>query len=108
MKKTLQVALREFVSTVGTRGFIIGILITPLMISLAIFGVSKMKQGTPLIPARRANASSVGCGTKLPLICSPISPSTTSFSICGIREPPALPSAKANRNAFPNTPVSPG
>jgi ABC-2 type transport system permease protein len=39
MKKIFHVAVREFVATVATKGFILGIVITPLIILVAIFGM---------------------------------------------------------------------
>lgn len=39
MSKVFHVALREFVATVATKGFIIGIVITPVIILIAIFGM---------------------------------------------------------------------
>ena len=36
MTKILHIALREFVATVGTKGFILGILMTPLLLGIAI------------------------------------------------------------------------
>jgi len=40
MKKVFHVAVREFLSTVATKGFIIGIVIMPLMILVMILGMS--------------------------------------------------------------------
>lgn len=42
MKKILVIASREFLSTVATRGFIIGSLITPVMIGLLVFGLPRL------------------------------------------------------------------
>lgn len=39
MSKVFHVALREFVATVATKGFIIGIVVTPLIILIAVFGM---------------------------------------------------------------------
>lgn len=39
MYKTLQIALREFASTVLTKGFILGVLMTPLMVLLVVGGI---------------------------------------------------------------------
>ena len=36
MRKTLYVAQREFIATAGTRAFIVGILVTPIVIGVLI------------------------------------------------------------------------
>ncbi len=41
MKKTLQVASREILATITTKGFIIGVLITPVIIIASVLLVSK-------------------------------------------------------------------
>ncbi len=40
MRKVLQVALREFIATVTTKGFLIGVLIVPGMMVVAIFAIN--------------------------------------------------------------------
>lgn len=40
MFKTLQIALREFTSTVLTKGFILGVLMTPLMLLVVVGGIA--------------------------------------------------------------------
>jgi len=47
MKKILHVALREFLATVGTKGFIIGILITPLLIAALIVVMPRLMKEAP-------------------------------------------------------------
>jgi len=39
VNKTLHVAVREFIATVATKGFIIGIVVTPVIMVIAIFGM---------------------------------------------------------------------
>lgn len=49
MNKTLQIALREFLATVTTKGFLIGILMLPLMLGLGLLLIPWMvKQQAPL------------------------------------------------------------
>jgi ABC-type Na+ efflux pump permease subunit len=47
MKKILQIARREFLATVATKGFIIGMLVTPLMIAIVIVVFPRMMKRTP-------------------------------------------------------------
>ena len=47
MKKILYIALREFTSTVMTKGFIIGMLITPIMIGIIVLIFPRMINRTP-------------------------------------------------------------
>jgi ABC-2 type transport system permease protein len=47
MKKILHIAKREFVATVLTRGFIIAMLITPLMIGMVVLVSQRMLNQTP-------------------------------------------------------------
>lgn len=47
MKKTLQVASREILATVTTKGFIIGVLITPVIIIVSVLIFSKAHLNTP-------------------------------------------------------------
>jgi ABC-type Na+ efflux pump permease subunit len=47
MSKILAVAWREFVSTVATKGFIIGVLVTPLLILVAIVGIGFLMNEKP-------------------------------------------------------------
>jgi ABC-2 type transport system permease protein len=47
MKKILYVAIREFKATVMTKGFIIGMLITPLMIGIVVLVFPRMINRTP-------------------------------------------------------------
>ncbi len=47
MSKVLQVALREFLSTVATKGFIIGVLITPVIIGLMVVLMPLLMDETP-------------------------------------------------------------
>ena len=50
MKKMLLVAQREFLATAGTRAFIFGVLVTPLMMTLLIFLMPRlMRQGPPMV-----------------------------------------------------------
>ncbi len=42
MHKTIQIAVREFVATAATRGFIVGILIAPILIAVMIFAMQKL------------------------------------------------------------------
>ncbi len=50
MKKVLHVAVREFLATVATKGFIIGILVTPLLIAVMIVVMPRLlKQAPPEI-----------------------------------------------------------
>lgn len=42
MFKTIQVAIREFTSTVATKGFVIGVLIAPLILTIAIVLIPKL------------------------------------------------------------------
>ncbi len=44
MKKILYVALREFLATVATKGFFIGIVLLPLIILISVFGISRLIQ----------------------------------------------------------------
>jgi ABC-2 type transport system permease protein len=49
MNKTLQIALREFLATVATKGFLIGILMLPLMLGLVLLLIPWLvKQQAPL------------------------------------------------------------
>ena len=36
MRKTFHIALREFLTTVGTKGFILGVLMTPLLLAIVV------------------------------------------------------------------------
>jgi ABC-type Na+ efflux pump permease subunit len=47
MKKTLQVASREILATITTKGFIIGVLITPVIIVASVLLISKAHLETP-------------------------------------------------------------
>jgi ABC-type Na+ efflux pump permease subunit len=47
MSKTLRVAVREFVSTVATKGFVIGVLITPLMFLIMVPVIRAMTNRKP-------------------------------------------------------------
>lgn len=47
MSKIVQVAVREFLSTVATKGFIIGVLITPILIGLMILLMPILMDETP-------------------------------------------------------------
>ncbi len=47
MKKILHIAKREFVATVMTKGFIIGMLVTPIMIGLAVVFLPRIMNQTP-------------------------------------------------------------
>jgi ABC-type Na+ efflux pump permease subunit len=47
MKKTLQVASREILATITTKGFIIGVLITPVIIIVSVLIFSKAHLNTP-------------------------------------------------------------
>lgn len=47
MNKMLHVALREFLATVATKGFIIGILITPILIGFMIVVMPALMKDTP-------------------------------------------------------------
>jgi len=47
MKKILHVALREFLATVATKGFIFGILVTPLLIGLMIVVMPRLMREAP-------------------------------------------------------------
>ena len=47
MKKTLQVAAREIVATITTKGFIIGVMLTPAIIIATVLIFSKAHLGTP-------------------------------------------------------------
>lgn len=47
MKKILLVAQREFLATAGTRAFIFGVLVTPLLIGLMIFILPRMMHNSP-------------------------------------------------------------
>ncbi len=50
MNKILHIALREFLSTVVTKGFIIGVLVTPALIAfMAIFMPMLMNEEAPRI-----------------------------------------------------------
>jgi ABC-2 type transport system permease protein len=55
MKKTLLVAAREFMATVTTKGFVLGILATPAMIALVIFLVPRyLTRAPPRVEGRVA------------------------------------------------------
>ncbi len=61
MKKILQVALREFVSTVATKGFIIGMLVTPLIMAFMIIVMPRlMKVDAPKISGEVAIVDPTG------------------------------------------------
>lgn len=47
MKKVLHVAIREFLATVATKGFIIGILITPVLIGVMIVAMPRLMKESP-------------------------------------------------------------
>ena len=47
MKKILHVALREFQSTVLTKGFIIGVLVTPVLISFMVIVMPMLMNEEP-------------------------------------------------------------
>ena len=47
MKKVMHVALREFLSTVATKGFIIGVLIAPILIAVSFIGISTLMTDKP-------------------------------------------------------------
>jgi ABC-2 type transport system permease protein len=47
MKKILYVASREFAATVMTKGFIIGMLVTPIMIGIFVLALPRMMNQTP-------------------------------------------------------------
>lgn len=61
MNKTAHVALREFLSTVATKGFLIGILLPPVMIGLMSFLMPRlMKNDAPKISGEVAVADPTG------------------------------------------------
>ena len=47
MSKILHVAVREFISTVATKGFIIGVLLTPIILVIAFFQIAILQQPIP-------------------------------------------------------------
>jgi len=47
VKRVLHVALREFLATVGTRGFIFGILMMPVLIGISIVGMQSLAHQAP-------------------------------------------------------------
>jgi ABC-2 type transport system permease protein len=47
VNRTFQIALREFLSTVATKGFIFGVLVTPALIALVIFVIAKIDFDKP-------------------------------------------------------------
>ena len=47
MKKIMYVAVREFLATVATKGFIIGILFTPLIMAIMIFVFPRLLKNAP-------------------------------------------------------------
>ncbi|MDP7145536.1 MAG: hypothetical protein QGH75_09440, partial [Pseudomonadales bacterium] len=42
MNKIYHIALTEFIATVATKGFIIGIVITPIIILVAVYGMQSL------------------------------------------------------------------
>jgi len=55
VSKIFQIALREFIATVATKGFIIGIVIMPIVIIIAIFGLRLLlNEKAPRIEGRIA------------------------------------------------------
>jgi ABC-2 type transport system permease protein len=61
MKKILRVAEREFLATAGTKAFIFGVLVTPIMISLLIFLMPRlMRQGPPMVKGEIAIVDPTG------------------------------------------------
>jgi len=54
MRRILQVAQREFLSTVATKGFIIGVLVTPLMIGIVIFAMRFISNEAPKVEGQVA------------------------------------------------------
>lgn len=47
MKRVLHVALREFLATVATRGFLLGILMMPIIVGITIVGVQSIAHQAP-------------------------------------------------------------
>ena len=47
MKKVFYVAVREFVATVATKAFVLGVLVTPAMLAIVFFVFSKMDFDKP-------------------------------------------------------------
>ncbi len=61
MKKVLHVAVREFLSTVTTKGFIIGVLVTPLIIAVLIVVMPRlMNEAAPRIEGEVALVDPTG------------------------------------------------
>ena len=61
MSKILQVAKRDFLATVGTRGFLIGLLLPPALLSLLIFALPRlMDERSPSIEGELAIVDPTG------------------------------------------------
>ena len=61
MKKILYVAIREFLATVMTKGFVLGVLLTPTLIALMVFLIPRLiTEGPPKIEGQVAIVDQTG------------------------------------------------
>lgn len=60
MSRIFQVALREFLATVATKGFIIGVLVTPLMLAIVIFAMRLIDDEAPRVEGQVAIVDPTG------------------------------------------------